>query len=100
MTIHAVDERIIPPDEGWQPGCYLLGAGGEVLGRLPLGAYVQLQTWMRDPHSRPLRWIDYAGQHITTDRRAVRELVRRDMDACVVLEGDAQSPATWSDGDE
>ena len=49
--------------------------------------------------SRPLRWIDYAGQHITTDRRAVRELIRRDLDACVVLEQDAQARAAWSEGD-
>ncbi len=93
-------QREEPDDSGWKAGCYLLGPGGECLGRLPLGAYQQLQRWMRNPHAPALLWRDYAGQVITLDRRAVWQLVRRDLDACVVLDAEAREQAsTWSEDD-
>ena len=82
----ATDERDPANWDGYRPGVLLLDAGANIIARVPLTASPQVFAWFRDPAARPLRFRDDAGQLVAVDRRQVASLVRRDVDACVVLE--------------
>lgn len=84
--------------DGYRPGVVLFSPAGAVIDTLPLGAWSQVWAWFRDPASRPLRYRDEVGGVSAIDRSAVGLVMRRDVDACVVLEARAQERTWREDG--
>ncbi len=83
----------------YRPGVLLFDADGGIIGRLPLAACAQVLAWHRNPSARPLRYRDEVGQLVSLDRAHVASVVRRDVDACVLLEQRDREKA-WSEDDE
>jgi hypothetical protein len=77
-------------DEGFFPGCLLIGVNDMLHGIIPLSAWPALQRWHQNPNSLPIVFIDQFGHQCQADRVAVVQIARRDEYVCAALAANAR----------
>ena len=71
---------------GYTPGILLMDHGNNIIAKLPLRAWDALRRWYNFPDPEPIEFVDETGQRMLVRHGSVATMIRRDLDAVVIIE--------------